>query len=837
MTPAGARRMAATLAALAALAGLWPAGQVGLHALAALLLWGPGLRLVRRAWPSAAPLEAVGAGWVAGLAVQSMLVGVLTALDATPRAAARLAIVLAWIALVVPYLDRRARTADGDGATTGWRRRWGGWRVAAGVVVVVGGLVAWGMGTTGHVPGADEDDFDHVGAVRRAVAQRVLRPPEVLARPRGAEFPIPADPRKGTLHGFLAGVCAHADADPLDVWRVFGAHAFAAFVLLFGAFCRRFVAGAGGVAACLGLFAASWAGAGWRFAGAALYGQSLGVIFLLALVALLVEPPPARPDAHMRRRALAALLIAAGGALVHAGVAMHVLLLAATGVVAAPAFGHDRRAAWRWGALAALAVVPGVVMRLGGPANELHAHAQGVLFVTRGTFVPSPAEILRVDGLVFLGGLALVPLCALRARRSATARRIAWAAAIPMAIAWVPPLATLAWRVGGYLLLRVLLQVPAYPAVVEGVTALAGARRRRAPGRLAAAAAAALWALVFLAPTLRSLPGPRATPPDRVATLRRAARIVSALPRGTVVLSDPASAYVLSALTPQRVVAVAGQHGNPRDPWAFDRLCAVRAVLNPWLPGDSAVAACERYDVDVVVVNAVDPSRADDLLALWDPAWADWTLQRLASIAGRFRVVDSHDGVTVILHDRAGRGTSEWGAPTLPARVGVAVPERCTVPSPDGDYAITGVRMSARRLRAGESAAVAVTYRRERAAPFSLPHEVHVRFDHVDLPRRCGVPGEKILRRVRERLGAPRPRFRVDFRPLRGAVPRSIWPIGVPFTEIVPVDVPGGLRRGRYRVEVSIERSTLLPNFTLADFLCHRDHYSGVSCDTVEVVP
>jgi hypothetical protein len=49
------------------------------------------------------------------------------------------------------------------------------------------------------------------------------------------------------------------------------------------------------------------------------------------------------------------------------------------------------------------------------------------------------------------------------------------------------------------------------------------------------------------------------------------------------------------------------------------------------------------------------------------------------------------------------------------------------------------------------------------------------------------------------------------------------------------VAVPVAARLGNYRVEVKVERESLLPNFHIDDLLFNRDHYSGTPCATLVV--
>jgi hypothetical protein len=71
--------------------------------------------------------------------------------------------------------------------------------------------------------------------------------------------------------------------------------------------------------------------------------------------------------------------------------------------------------------------------------------------------------------------------------------------------------------------------------------------------------------------------------------------------------------------------------------------------------------------------------------------------------------------------------------------------------------------------------------------------------------------------------------------PFGGRYDVDLWPIGRDFYETVEVALPTNLLPGRYTLRVSIERSSLLPNFALGDLLYNHDRLHGVACTSVEV--
>jgi hypothetical protein len=87
---------------------------------------------------------------------------------------------------------------------------------------------------------------------------------------------------------------------------------------------------------------------------------------------------------------------------------------------------------------------------------------------------------------------------------------------------------------------------------------------------------------------------------------------------------------------------------------------------------------------------------------------------------------------------------------------------------------------------------------------------------------------------LRERFTGRFLRFRNDRSP-GGCYPLDYWPIAREISGHFKVQVPRNMALGRYRVEASVARVPVLPNFTLDDFLYNRDHYSGLPCVEVEL--
>jgi hypothetical protein len=343
--------------------------------------------------------------------------------------------------------------------------------------------------------GIGDDSLDHIGYVRRIASMDSMRPAGVLAVPVdvtvGAILP---DPRKGTLHPVVAFACALATASDIAVWRWLAVLMFPAAAIAVVLFNESFLYSrvAAWCAALLVLL--SFHGTPFRFAASSAHGESLAALWCWTMTALAL--------AAWQPGWMGWVLLAAGGVLVHMGVAMHAMVLAGAVACFGSAWGMSRALRVRTCTAITAGVALGLALRagdIGGPVNPIHAHTQGVLYVGKQWFVASPMEILRLDGMLFLGGIACLPLVALLARTRRDARAVLAAAVIPLVISFVPWVSTTLFRHGSYMVFRSLLNVPVYAAIALCAQWLVEAwRARSGAAALLGTAAALVWLAVFV---------------------------------------------------------------------------------------------------------------------------------------------------------------------------------------------------------------------------------------------------------------------------------------------------------------------------------------------------
>lgn len=790
------------------------------------LAWFPGAVLLRRVFGvrCETPFVEIPLQFFTGVSFVSVVVWVLASVGAGLGTCTA---VLEWAACAVLAAGWVAdiREREGDRVSGPRRVRWHWVLLAALAVFAAVRPVTLDV---------EQDAYDHIGYIRQITTSDELVPAGVLAAPVDERVdPTPPDPRKGTFHDFLAVACSLTGMEPIAAWAYLPILLFPLAFFAFLGFCREFIGGGWSLVACALLFGMSFGGIGYRYASTVAYGQNLSLVWYWLLVPVAL----AAGNGTKGRTAALAAALTVGGVWVHYGVALHAVVLSVTLVVFGRTAGARRAAL----AVAAGAIAAGAWKYASshGTVNAIHAHAQGLLYVSKSLFVVSPIEILREHGLLFLGGLATTPILVAFARRSAAARRELAFVALPLVLCFFAPLTTPLVHALSYMVSRSLLNAAVFPMIATTVACTVGWSRRGGwPARVAGAGILIAWALLFFAPTARALARDvaRGSAAGEDVLDSALARYVRHLPVGSVILSDPKTSYQLSAVADQRFVCVYGQHGNPYDPYALDRLEAVRDVLSPYVVSRATIDACRRYGVDFVVVNGGQRSRAADFLSEWNSASYGITALKLAAIEGRFREVQRGGDFAVFLYDSTGVGQTVWGPPATPLRFDTdARVSPCTVEPDVGAFTVAEFDLSPDVVLPGETVTATVGYRAYDRTRFGFPYSLYVRLDHLEIARLGEYPFSKQVRRFRERREGMRIRDTVRHRPFVGMIDADMWPIGATFYESFELTVPSNMKPGSYFVELTVERDTLLPNFTLSDLLYNRDRFTSPPCDTLTV--
>ena len=633
------------------------------------------------------------------------------------------------------------------------------------------------------------DTPDHVGTLRRMLQSGELFPADAFFRDAGRAG---ADPRKGLWHAIVALLARLAGLDPLETWRWLSALIMPFFVLnvaALGFLCR----GPTGAALAAWVLVLTYGGGmGQGPVRQAVYPSRLADhLALAAAVAVLVD---------LGRRTWTSR--AAAAALGFAAVAAHVFAVIQFALVF-PALGfglllRDRRFGPEVRRLAGTTLLIGVVclpyllfraQQAYAPTNVIHTEPQGLTWLAGSLRVVSIGQLWGWMGLAWV----LVPLSWpwlwTRGRGNVAALYLLTSSLAVALTIYDPPAVALLQPRLGYLLMRMVWVVPFAALVAWLLPELAAAVRARGP-RWARAGAGALLALALalLGPAVRDAaqvlrdPGLVATAARQEDPRRWQAEfdwMARHLESGCVVLSDPATSYLVPMMTGRYVVTLVDQHSSPNDSLGLTRILDARDALDPYGTWERTREVVRRYGVGAIVLN----DRFEEPLPLdyWAPRHP-WFL------AARARF-DAHPGVFPPLHDtgdlvvyglrKAALDTLSGPATARPFVEAWAPGPTAGAPvsrdSLDRVPALVGLTLSTCVAAPGDNLTGVARWRAARPAGAGA-WRVAVRFDRglpagFAPPAFIGKPARKLLERLRhERYG-----FRADHLPARGDYGLDLW--------------------------------------------------------------
>jgi hypothetical protein len=715
-------------------------------------------------------------------------------------------------------------------------------RVLVIAALLVGGFFAVWAPTVRH----DGDSFVHLGIIHRIVTENTLSPGDALAPPMYAVEPSgKADPRAGAIHPLFAALSRLAAVEPLDMWRSLAAAFAPVGFLAFAAFAFVLLPSTGYVVFALFLFLMFQGGIGREFFSTIAYGQHLSLVFLWMFVVVSLR--------YAREGRLGWLLLSGilvfGGALIHVDVLIHWGLALAAFVVLHRVFGFTLRRVLVLGVVTMVCAGVVAAWRFAatyGPGNVLHSQPQGLLYffgIGDRFFVPSPVEIVRRNGLLFFTGLFLVPALLL-VRKHRRFAMMSLALSVPTFVTALDPfVCPLLYDKLHYLVQRFVLNVPALVVTALVLGSLVSWARTGGLGRKASCALVLfVWTKIFLVALggwigdARTWRSPRVAPTFS-AEMDGAIRYINdKTPRGSVVISDAVTSYVLSAFTDARVVAVPGQHGDPLDRYPIERLRAVHTVMSPYTAQIETLAAIRRFRVRYVVVNGSLDAPYHGYLADWDPGFEPVLEAKFGNLESVFKRVYANGPVIIyrVEGTTIARVTWEPVSPCLEAAPGVA--GECPPPGKPPGLSVTHLGVDPAEALPGEKVRITVGYSREREAVPVFPVVLRLRFEdkaYFDAARR--FPGDKYVRRFRERREKIFRRFRIDREPFDGYVAAWEWPDDRECYEEFDARLPSALGEAVYEVRWQLAEEPLLPNFAVRDFVFNEDSYAGAPCGEIEI--
>lgn len=806
------------------------AGPVGIAIVMLMCIVVPGVAVMRATRLRVDdPLEAAAHACTSGL-IFLLLCTFVWVLSGATLDAFRLALPATIIALwaLVPSRDGTRV----DPLRSPIRRRDRRFLVALALLIAMAGL---GVLVVGAPMEIQNDTIDHAGYVSEIARSGEAFPTSAIywnAGDDGQDF------RKALLHAVYGFTARHTGAAPIDVLSAYGAFLLVVMALVVyttarALFKRHRLPAV--LAVVLFLVGTDW-GIGNPMVRAAFYPNRFGTAFLLLFIMTAVEYVHRGPKTALRwcaAYAFAATAVHVQYAIIVPAAAAVLLLWRTCSPCAT--WGEHLARTLRVVVVALAGALPFALYRYvtAYRSNPLHEQVQAAVYITDRWFIADPARLWQVYGPIGVAALVCIgPLW--RKRREIPGVGYTIAAFVTLLVVQlVPFVLTPLYSVFKYLVFRLDVMVPFYLLPAYFIAT----RPRRARVAMVVVAVALAAVLIPLtrhsAFSLATLSAERQRGPDRWA--RGLVQLAGALPRGSVVASDPVTSYLMSAFTPYYVLCTLDQHAPPNDMRVEERMAAARDIVSPFTSAREKAALIEAHSVSHVVINETLPE--DLILNYWtlDPGAAHDAEETFRSLRYEFETIPLSDGLTAF------RWKHDERLSTLPRPVPRPVVDALPMNAQwigvrSGEATLEGVVMhGAGILPAGGELVLDLYWSRDRELPRGT-YVVTIRFDRKDLPLPFdGQPFPKVTRKVVERWKGERYRFRADHMIHGGLFAPDAWRMGDLIEDDVRISVPTDIAPGRYRVEAKMLRVANQPNHRLRDYFFDDDTYTGVEIGEVTI--
>ncbi|MDD3643432.1 MAG: hypothetical protein PHQ19_08235, partial [Candidatus Krumholzibacteria bacterium] len=315
----------------------------------------------------------------------------------------------------------------------------------------------------------------------------------------------------------------------------------------------------------------------------------------------------------------------------------------------------------------------------------------------------------------------------------------------------------------------------------------------------------------------------------------RIAAALDGLPARSVIASDPATSYLVSAFTDHFVVVTLDQHGSPSDSTVFERMARVRDLFDPRLPLEASAAWLTREQIDYILLDAGGFEAGDffGVTAFLEPGAV---LEKLRSRPDCLSESQRGDGMHLFAVVR------QWAA-ALDTAASIRMPRECPRAQGDappmrslGPFTLARFETKADTVSAGDTVAVEFCWTLDAPVGFGLPYYWTLRFDSP-FPRGA-LYGEwygKQYRRLVERRNGEFYRFTASGRIASGTALPDVWPAGAQAAQSASFVLPRSVAPGVYTIRVCVEQRAYLPNRTPADYLRNEDSLWGEATATVTV--
>ncbi len=655
------------------------------------------------------------------------------------------------------------------------------------------------------------------------------------------------DIRKGMMHALCGSINAlTGNGDAYPVWPVVSAIGAVSMMLaLYCAGLALFDSGfAGLVAVFLFLFVYRGGLGDYHLASAAT-GYFMGRAYYIAV--LMILPVFLRSG----DRRLLTILLAASLAATGTHVAHFVTLIFMTSVVSLlfpylrkrnqPVPGRRLRI-FLLPALILAVNLPYLLLRYFrdySPANPVHTHTQGVMYLTERFFTLNPVIFLQEAGYTGLLALAAIPILWKIAKRDDTLRLLFTLQIAYYILVFTPFLFPLLHEKLSYLLIRMEFVVP---SLVVGAFLVKTMWDRLSGGRreIGRPALTAGWLAVILFAILPALFSIRAFAysPGKYEKLRSFSSLELSdlygyindnLEDGKTILSDPITSFSIPAFTRQYVVCPYDQHSSPNDSTAIERLVDCRSVFSPLSPLSLIAGIMKKYGADYILVNArIHPSIGT---MYWRAGRGECNALagRLESAPGAFEKIFDNESVVLFRYD-GDRFAQLSSAAPQPPYIGNELTIEELSGSPDSGttgIAISRFETESPVVKRGERFNAVIYWVLRESVPFGS-YVAHIRFD-TDFRKNAVYSGwyGKIYRKILEMTKKTRYRFRADHQPFGGIFPPDVWPPAREIADGISIKVPLDAAPGEYTVSVRMAQKPQYPNYYPGDILTDDDYFSG----------
>jgi hypothetical protein len=476
------------------------------------------------------------------------------------------------------------------------------------------------------------------------------------------------------------------------------------------------------------------------------------------------------------------------------------------------------------------------------PANEIHTHVHGMLFLTDKLAVVNPILLYHSDGPLMILALAAVILLWKPSRRDANLRLVLGAVSGVFILVFNPLWVPFIMNRITYLIVRFAAAPPFMLIAAYLLYALYQGMKGR--GRVVSRTVTVTgWIIVVILltqPLIRNFTqfawagAPRRTAMGASALNLRDlfTEIKKNVPAGAVIASDPMTGYCIPAFSDDFTLCTYDQHSTPNDSTALDRIRACRDIYLPQSSCRDITEILEEYGAGYIVINGRIPKRVRG--QYWTPD-RDAAEAAAANISAcdNFSEIYSHDSIYLFkVLGKAGEDTVNTRRRTLKTYEGDF---NDLAPSGvDGIY-ISGGGVSRNSIDRGDTLRLYVEWSVKRPVRFGS-YVTYIRFDtDFDKGPLFRSWYGKVYRKILEKISGQRYRFRDDRLPFDGIFPPDTWPEGSILRDEFRIIVPGDIAPGRYTISVKLDNAPHVSNLRLKDLLSDDDFYDGPDLMTIEI--